>query len=128
MIHAHALEMAVTRERFFAAFSALGKTTAQQKEYLKAFEHLALTGCSPEEIMYYAQAFARGGMSTKTEARTSRLMIEALTAEDNRFRCFRLGDKWLVMRGAQRMARTDRPAMAFALLRSYLAYGKAVSR
>lgn len=58
----------------------------------------------------------------------SNLVIPALTAEDQKFRVFRLGDKWLVMRGMQRMARTDRPAMAFALLRSYLAYGKAVKR
>lgn len=58
----------------------------------------------------------------------SNLVISALTVEDQKFRVFRLGNKWLVMRGAQRMARTDRPAQAFALLRSYLAYGKAVRR
>jgi len=58
----------------------------------------------------------------------SQLVIAALTAEDQKFRVFRLGKKWLVMRGAQRIARADRPAMAYALLRSYLAYGKAVRR
>lgn len=58
----------------------------------------------------------------------SNLVIAALTAEDQKFRVFRLGTKWLVMRGAQRIARTDRPAMAYALLRSYLAYGKEVRR
>lgn len=58
----------------------------------------------------------------------SNLVIAALTDEDQKFRVFRLGNKWLVMRGAQRMARTDRPAMAYALLRSYLAYGKEAKR
>lgn len=55
-------------------------------------------------------------------------MIEALTADDNKFRCFRLGKKWLVMRGPQRMARVDRGALAYAILRAHLAYGKAVRR
>lgn len=55
-------------------------------------------------------------------------MIDALTAEDNKFRCFRAGSKWHIMRGAHRMARADRPALAFALLRSFLAYGKAAKR
>ncbi|MGP5525071.1 hypothetical protein ACTXM3_17600 [Glutamicibacter arilaitensis] len=58
----------------------------------------------------------------------SRLMIQALTAEDQKFRCFTYGKKWVIMRGLQHMATADRPAMAFALLRSYLAYGKAVRR
>lgn len=58
----------------------------------------------------------------------SQLVIAALTAEDRKFRVFRLGNKWLVMRGAQRMARTDRPALAFAILRAHLVYGKAVRR
>lgn len=58
----------------------------------------------------------------------SKLALEALTREDNRFRCFALGGKWVIMRGPHRLARADRPAMAFALLRSYLAYGKAVKR
>lgn len=58
----------------------------------------------------------------------SQLVIEALTAEDNKFRCFRLGRKWLVMRGPRRIARVDRSALAYAILRAHLAYGKAVRR
>lgn len=58
----------------------------------------------------------------------SQLMIEALTVEDNKFRCFRLGKKWLVMRGPHRNARADRGALAFAILRAHLAYEKAVRR
>lgn len=58
----------------------------------------------------------------------SNLVIEALTAEDNKFRCFRLGRKWLVMRGPRRIATTNGPALAFAVLRSQLAYGKETRR
>ncbi|MER8026051.1 hypothetical protein [Glutamicibacter protophormiae] len=58
----------------------------------------------------------------------SQLVIRALTAEDNKFRCFRLGKKWLVIRGPHRIARVDRGALAFAILRAHLAYGKAVLR
>lgn len=55
-------------------------------------------------------------------------MIKALTAEDNKFRCFRLGSKWLVMRGPHRIARVNRGALALAILRAHLTYGKAVRR
>lgn len=58
----------------------------------------------------------------------SNLVIAALTAEDQKFRLFKLGKKWLIMRGANRLARADRPAMAYALLRSYLAYSTEVRR
>lgn len=58
----------------------------------------------------------------------SELVIEALTAEDNKFRCFRLGKKWLVMRGPHRLARVDRSALAFAILRAHLAYSRTVRR
>ncbi|MHA7227856.1 hypothetical protein [Glutamicibacter soli] len=58
----------------------------------------------------------------------SELVIEALTAEDNKFRCFLLGKKWLIMRGPHRIARVDRSALAYAILRAHLAYGKAVRR
>lgn len=62
------------------------------------------------------------------EHQMSNLVIAALTAEDRKFRVFKLGKKWLIMRGAQRMARTDRPALAFAILRAHLTYGKSVKR
>ena len=58
----------------------------------------------------------------------SNLVIAALTSEDNKFRVFKLGKKWLVMRGATRIARVDRPAMDYALLRSFLTYGREVRR
>lgn len=58
----------------------------------------------------------------------SQLVIEALTNEDDKFRCFRLGKTWLVMRGPHRIARADRGALAYAILRAHLAYGKAVRR
>lgn len=58
----------------------------------------------------------------------SRLLFDALTAEDNKFRCFRLGETWVIMRGDEFTARTDRPALAFALLRSFIAYGKETRR
>lgn len=58
----------------------------------------------------------------------SQLVIEALTAEDSKFRCFRLGKAWLVMRGPHRIARVNRGALALAILRAHLTYGKAVRR
>lgn len=55
-------------------------------------------------------------------------LIRALSAEDNKFYCFEYCGKWWIIRHKMLYAQSDRPAMAFALLRSYLAYGKSVKR
>ncbi|MHC6175444.1 hypothetical protein [Glutamicibacter sp. X7] len=56
------------------------------------------------------------------------LLVQAHSLDDDKIRCFKWDRRWYIVRNRHLLARADRYAMAKALLRGFLAYGREARR